>query len=156
MTKGADMDIRRILLAVDTSSASMRAVEYVGDFLRGSNDCFVELLHVSRKPDRDLFPDDSSMDKRMTEQEGEAERFLSLAYDMLVDRGLKPEHLGRRSLCVESVTVSETILDIVREGGFGTLAVGRRGVSKQEEFLYGSVSSGVVQGGSNCCVWVVG
>lgn len=150
------MDVKRLLLAVDTSSASMRAVEYVGDFLKGDGGSFVELLHVSRKPDRDLFPDDASWEARLSEQEAAAVRFLELARDMLLERGMDEARLGSRSLCVSEATVSETILGIVREGGFGTLVVGKRGVTKEEEFLYGSVSSAVVHGITDCCVWVVG
>ena len=150
------MDIKRLLVAVDTSSASLKAVEYVGDFLRGVGGGFIELVHVSRKPDRDVFPDDEAWERRLKEQEVEAEHFLALARDILLDRGLAAERVVRRSLCVSEATVSETILNLVREGGFGTLVVGKRGVSKEEEFLYGSVSSAVVHGVADCCVWVVG
>lgn len=116
----------------------------------------MELVHVSRKPDRDLFPDDGAWRARLTEQEAEAERFLALARDILLERGMDGDRVVRRSLCVSAATVSETILALVREGGFGTLVVGKRGVSKTEEFLYGSVSSAVVHGIVDCCVWVVG
>ena len=150
------MDVKRLLLAVDTSSASMRAVEYVGDFLAGDPVAFVELVHVSRKPDRDLFADDAAWDARLAGQETEAERFLDLAGHMLRARGMDSARLGRRCLCVDAATVSETIVGLVREGGFGTLVVGKRGVSKEEEFLYGSVSSAVVHEIADCCVWVVG
>jgi nucleotide-binding universal stress UspA family protein len=33
--------------------------------------------------------------------------------------------------------------------------VGRRGVSKRQEFLFGSVSSKVVRDAKNCAVWVI-
>ncbi len=148
--------MERLLVAVDTSSASLRAVEYVAEFLRGDGGRYVELVHVSRRPDRDLFPDDAAWEARLAEQEAEAEHFLALARDILVERGMRDERVVPRSLCIREATVSETILDLVREGGFGTLVVGKRGVSKTEEFLYGSVSSAVVHGVADCCVWVVG
>jgi len=44
---------------------------------------------------------------------------------------------------------------VVKEGGFGTVALGRRGVSKAEEFLFGSVSSKIIHSVKGCTVWVV-
>jgi Universal stress protein family. len=41
------------------------------------------------------------------------------------------------------------------EGGFGTVVIGRRGVSKAEEFLFGSVSTKVMHLAKDCAVWVV-
>jgi nucleotide-binding universal stress UspA family protein len=41
-------------------------------------------------------------------------------------------------------------------GGYGTIVVGRRGISKAEQFLFGSVSNKIVQNAKDCTVWVVG
>jgi nucleotide-binding universal stress UspA family protein len=47
------------------------------------------------------------------------------------------------------------ILRIREEGNYDTVVIGRRGVSKAEEFLFGSVSTKVVQSAADCTVWVV-
>jgi nucleotide-binding universal stress UspA family protein len=39
--------------------------------------------------------------------------------------------------------------------GYGTIVVGRQGLSRKEEFLFGSVSSKIVSHARNCAVWVV-
>jgi nucleotide-binding universal stress UspA family protein len=54
-----------------------------------------------------------------------------------------------------SRSVGEEIMARQREGGYGTVVVGRRGRSRQEEFLFGSVSSTVVHQATDCCIWVV-
>ncbi|MBU1156714.1 MAG: universal stress protein, partial [Proteobacteria bacterium] len=52
-------------------------------------------------------------------------------------------------------TIAETIMAAQLQGGFGTIVVGRRGVSKAEEFLFGSVSSSIVHQATDCAVWVI-
>jgi hypothetical protein len=41
------------------------------------------------------------------------------------------------------------------KGGYGTIVVGRRGVSKVYEFLMGRVSNKVIQMAKDQAVWVV-
>ncbi|MGW8323578.1 MAG: universal stress protein, partial [Thermodesulfobacteriota bacterium] len=48
-----------------------------------------------------------------------------------------------------------TIVDQARRGGYGTIVVGRKGVTKVEEFFMGRVSSKVLQLAKNMAVWVV-
>ena len=55
----------------------------------------------------------------------------------------------------EEPSISKTILEVQQEGGYGTLVVGRRGITKGEEFLFGSVSSKLVHNARDCAVWVV-
>jgi nucleotide-binding universal stress UspA family protein len=47
------------------------------------------------------------------------------------------------------------IVKEAKEGGFGTIVVGRRGLSKVQEFFMGRVSNRVIQLGKNHAVWVV-
>jgi hypothetical protein len=49
------MDPKKILIAVDASENSLRAVEYTGDMLGGGEGFHIELLTIERFPDRDLF-----------------------------------------------------------------------------------------------------
>ena len=52
-------------------------------------------------------------------------------------------------------SIGMDILRIREEGNYDTVVIGRRGVSKAEEFLFGSVSTKVVQSAVDCTVWVV-
>jgi nucleotide-binding universal stress UspA family protein len=38
---------------------------------------------------------------------------------------------------------------------YRTIVVGRQGLSRSEEFLFGSISSKIVSHARNCTVWVV-
>ncbi len=57
--------------------------------------------------------------------------------------------------CSMGGNLSMKILDVVHEDGFGTVVLGRRGVSKAEAFLFGSVSNKIIHYVKNCTVWVV-
>ena len=51
--------------------------------------------------------------------------------------------------------MAQDILEVLKDGGFGTVVIGRRGVSKAEEFLFGSVSNKIIHSVKDCTVWVV-
>jgi len=53
------------------------------------------------------------------------------------------------------VGIARDILKEAKEGQYDTIAIGRRGISATRAFLFGSVSSKVVQFAKNCTVWVV-
>ena len=56
----------------------------------------------------------------------------------------------------EGKTISAAILDMQVREHYGTIVVGKRGIPKAEEFLFGSISSALVHTGRDVAVWVVG
>jgi nucleotide-binding universal stress UspA family protein len=168
------MDHRKILLAVDGSSNAMRAVEYVGTMLGGNDRFLVELVYVERPPDRDTFPDEASWRTESLRQEDVARQVLDGARQALVAKGFNDEALTERfeincrspliekagpgehpEACSSQPTVSENLLRIQQEEGFGTIVVGKRSITKAEEFLFGSVSSKLLHAARGCALWVV-
>jgi nucleotide-binding universal stress UspA family protein len=51
--------------------------------------------------------------------------------------------------------MAECILAERDEREYGTIVVGRQGLSRTEEFIFGSISSKIVTHARNCTVWVV-
>ncbi len=56
----------------------------------------------------------------------------------------------------EGKTISETLLEAQRMGNFGTVVTGKRGVSKAEEFLFGSISNALARHCNDFTTWKVG
>jgi nucleotide-binding universal stress UspA family protein len=56
----------------------------------------------------------------------------------------------------EGRTISEVVLEVQAEGDFGTVVTGKRGVSKAEEFLFGSISNALARHSKNFTSWIVG
>jgi nucleotide-binding universal stress UspA family protein len=52
--------------------------------------------------------------------------------------------------------MAECILNERGKKDYGTIVVGRQGISRKEAFLFGSVSSKIVNHAKDCSVWVVG
>ena len=85
------MDPKKILIAVDASENSARAVNYVADLLGGSSGFMITVLYIERPPNRDLFPDEASWVEAGQAQELRIRTFLKQARTTLTAGGLAPE-----------------------------------------------------------------
>ena len=150
------MDFRNILISVDASDNALRAVEYAAAILGPAQGVRVTLLYIERAPNRDKFTDEQAwLNQCRLEHQGVFE-FLAKARSVLKAADLPDGAVTERTvLCSTEPSIAQTILDVQQEGGYGTLVVGRRGLTKGEEFLFGSVSSKLVHNAKNCAVWVV-
>lgn len=162
------MDTNKILVAIDGSENSRRTINYVAAIIKGCEWFKVKLLYIERSPDRDFFADDDLWKKACVKQRQAMHDFLSENKQLLIQRGVKEERVqtdyvescnsplsGNPDYCSQGTSIAQDILHVVKEEGFGTVAIGRRGVSKAEEFMFGSVSSKIIHSGSDCTVWVV-
>ncbi|MBF0496049.1 MAG: universal stress protein [Deltaproteobacteria bacterium] len=152
---------KKILLAIDNSEGAMRAVDYVGRVFSGA-DVKLTLLHVIRSFDyldpalnQDLIPlfkAEIEVDLRRAE-EAIKTTFKNATVNLEnagIDRG------GITQEIVEGVgSRSEAIVNMATESGYGTIVLGRMGISKVEQFLMGRVSQKVIHLAKAAAVWVV-
>jgi len=146
---------RNILIAVDASENSRRAVRYVGDLLGGINGFKATVLHVIREPEEDEFPDPGEQDKWYQEHRRHVDRMLEEYRRMLIAAGFADTAVSVRSSLRYCPSMAECILAEMDSLEYATLVVGRRGLSLKEEFLFGSISGKIVRIARNCAVWVV-
>lgn len=161
------MHCKKILVAFDGSENSYRAVNYVAEIAGGMEGFAVTLVHVEMLPDRDMYPEEDSWKRMCREREEQSRAHLEEGAAMLVGQGVpeaavttvyipschSPFH--DQAQCSMGAGVAADILGVQERDGFGTIVVGRKGVSKQEEFLFGSVSSKIMRRAQGCTVWVV-
>ena len=76
------------------------------------------------------------------------------AVERLVDAGVKRENISWEIKENES-SRSRALVKDAEANGFGTIAVGRRGLSRVEEFFIGRVSKKILQLAVNSTVWIV-
>lgn len=151
-----DPDVNRnILIAADESENAKRAVLYVANLLGGLKGFKVTVLHVIREPEEDYFPDDAQKDKWYSEYKARMDKVLEEYSRMLTDAGFAPEDVSIRSTLRYCPSMAECILSERDKLEYGTLVVGRKGLSRKEEFLFGSISGKIVRTARNCTVWVV-
>ncbi|MBW2368632.1 MAG: universal stress protein [Deltaproteobacteria bacterium] len=146
---------KNILLAVDESENARRAVIYVGQFLAGKKGFKVLILHVIRQPEEDYFPTVKDKDEWLKKSKLNADKLLEEYRQILIKADFDPEDVSVRSTLRYCPSLAECIIAERDETEYSTLVVGRQGISRSEEFLFGSISSRIVNHARNCTVWVV-
>ena len=149
----------KILLALDLSPHSRRAVDYVARIVPFLKDCQVTALVVcSGIPYNPQQPDtvDAELhgDEDHIQEKKEVEALLGEITNLLVASGL-PESRVETRIKPVGRGVALDIIDEARAGDFNTVVVGRRGLSKVKSLLLGSVSSTIVEKAEGLTVWVV-
>lgn len=150
------MDWKRIIVAIDDSPRSIRAVEYVGSMLGQRQGVFVCLLHIYPEPPPDYYRSGATLEDYRSAREVEAAVLFAKAEDILAGHGVAGAAMTARCLMAEGKTISAAILDMQVQEHYGTIVVGKRGIPKAEEFLFGSISSALVHTGRDVAVVVVG
>ena len=155
--------VKKILLAVDTSLSSMKAVEFITSFLggHGYEACIFHTILGLNTINFDLselnkqkFPEVNMPDTCLEAFKLKLVRLFRDIKDRLIASGFESEKISEKIISGVP-SRSEAIVKEAKDGGYGTIVVGRRGLSKIEAFFMGRVSHKVVYGGKKFTVWVV-
>ena len=146
---------RNILIAVDESHNARRAVSYVGQILGGVGGFKVTILHVVPEPEEDYFPTSKERERWLSQYEKKVDAMLEDYRQLLIGKGFVPEDVSVRSTVRYCPSMAECILSERDETGYSTIVVGRQGLSRKEQFLFGSISNKIVNHARKCTVWVV-
>ena len=146
---------RHILIALDESENAKRALLYAADFLGGSAGFRATILNVVPVPPDDFFASEKDRDKWIGEQSSKSGDMLERYREVLLQSGFSGDKVATRVEVARGRSVAECVLEVQRELKCCTVIVGRRGISKREEFIYGSTSNKVLHSGKNCAVWVI-
>jgi nucleotide-binding universal stress UspA family protein len=139
---------KKVLIAVDGSPCANRAVKFVADMLGPLGNYQVKLVHVVRSG--------SKPEMEALEENGvpEAEPVFKTAVDILKGAGLPPENISTQMI-TGVISRAGAIVNKAEKGGWGTIVVGRRGLSSVGDFFMGRVSNKVVHVGRKDTVWIV-
>ena len=146
---------KNILIAVDDSENARRAVCYVAQFLGGLAGFKVTVMHVILKPDEDYFRTSDEKDKWFDEYKKKVDVMLEDYRQILISKGFDAGDVSVNSIQRHCPSMAGCILAERDKSEYGTIVVGRQGLSRSEEFLFGSISSKIVNYARNCTVWVV-
>ena len=148
----------RVLIAIDSSENALRAVDHAGFMLSGT-DCPVTIFHTMRHLRRfvpqevlDEAPELEELWKTKAGQE--IEPFMTKAEEMLVKAGVSESQISKKIVDGRRSAASD-ILEEARNNDYGTIVMGRRGISGVQEFFMGSVSSKVLQNSTAMALWIV-
>jgi len=157
----------KLIVAVDGSTASLRAVDHVAFMLGDNPEARVAFLHVSPmfqnycpinldefKSEWEGIEQDVELMEEAFIREDHAcsDDFMDRAVQVLKQAGFSQDRISieRRE---NALGVGRTIVNTARELGYGTIVIGRRGMGKSS-FL-GSVSDRVIRRAENMAIWLV-
>jgi len=152
---------RKILVAVDGSISSYNSLRYLSQLFTDLEEIFVHLLYVVPTASLTLGMEWlSDEDRIMSLQPAErrsyysARRFMQEAVLQLGRRGIAAEQVSTK-IKLSQTGVAADIIREARSGLYDALLVGRRGLTKIEELIMGSVSSTIAQSCYDLPVWIV-
>jgi nucleotide-binding universal stress UspA family protein len=149
-------DWKRMIIAIDDSHRSINAIEYVGSIAGHLADIHLCLLHIYPEPPPGYYQSGASVDEYKTEQEERGKMLFGQAKKILQGHGVAPQSISSRCQMAGGQSISAAILELQTKENFGTIVVGKRGISKAEEFLFGSISNALIHNGRDIAVWVIG
>lgn len=154
---GDQPDSRRILVGVDASQNSQRSIDFLKLFFPYSPE---QILLVKVIRGIDIFRQETytfefpGYDKLIKDSIEKCSPFLENGKKDLVNAGFNLLTV-RSKIIKDAYSRAEALVDEAKREDFGTIVVGRKGISRVGEFLLGRVSTKVIHLAKNMAVWVV-
>jgi nucleotide-binding universal stress UspA family protein len=154
---------KKILLAVDESKNSMKAVKYVAHGIQTTAN--ITLFSVIPDSTAACGLDSPTLTPLFNQnrkafcaiedtKKSHVKQFMDKAKSVLVEAGFPSKNITVK-IRKKKAGIARDILKEAQAGKYDTLVMGRRGLSAVKEFLFGSVSSKVVQLAKKVSVIVV-
>ena len=160
--------MKKILIAVDNSEASMKAVNYVAEYFSKARDLEIKLLNILPELPPSFWDEGHLLDEEERSErnraiksweknhELEMEKIFKSAVDTLIKKGeFKNGQIETKVLLRTGLGAAGDILDEARKGGYKTIVLGRKSHMGTATFLMGSVSTKVVNHGTGLTICVV-
>ncbi|MDY6973124.1 MAG: universal stress protein [Thermodesulfobacteriota bacterium] len=126
-----------ILVSFNDSVSSRAALNFLGRLALCREDCRITLLHIFIRSSAS----EELMGKKFTEQEpARLMTVLEEAKKKLVEFGFNSKNVEIEMAMGPHATVSEGIIDHCRRQRYDVVVIGRKRMSRAEEFVLGDVS----------------
>jgi nucleotide-binding universal stress UspA family protein len=141
-----------ILVALNDSVSSRAVVDFLAEFKLFMEDWHILLLHFFRKPSAS----EELMGKKFTgELSSRMKAVLEKAKGKLMERGFKPTNIETELISQTYPTVADGIIDQVHKHDVNMVVIGRKKMSKAEEFVMGDISVKLIRALEGVSVLVV-
>lgn len=163
---------KHILVGVDDSEATMRALHYLAAILEGRRDFSVCLLHVLPPIPPELLEfggaEDPEAERQLSEElkqaqaqwleeaKQAAEPIMLRAQRILTDRGIAPDQIEIDfAEAIHRPDIPQRLLDAAALHHCGTIVVGRESFPLLQELVQRHVGEELVRKGQGVAIWVV-
>ena len=141
-----------MLVALNDSISSHAVIDFLADLPLHREKMNVTLIHVYQKP----AAVEGLMGQRFTsEQPSRFLKMLEQAKDQLVARGFQPERIRIDLVDAPFPTVTDAIIDQFRKHKYDMVVIGRKNMSKAEEFVLGDISVKLVRALGETAILVI-
>lgn len=152
-----DVKSQKIMIAVDGSESSLRALDHLSFMLRQNSKVDITMLHVVPKLKDYCVIDFDEVDKGAEDLVTRGakkcvDNFFAHASKILKQAGIQDDQIHIKEV-QRSGNVGKTIIEEAEKGDFGTVVIGRRGLNKA--FFIGSISKYVIDKISDRTLWLV-
>jgi nucleotide-binding universal stress UspA family protein len=152
---------RKILVAIDGSVFSSNSIAYLGRLFHGQDNISLHLFSaIPAGPlpmghelleETDLL---TTIGPEVQRKFAAARQYIDNTRNRLTRTGMKPERLTS-DIQLSRQAVAHNIIHEARHGLYDALVVGRRGLTKIEELIMGSVSKTVLEKCHYTPIWVI-
>jgi nucleotide-binding universal stress UspA family protein len=158
------MKNRKLLVVVDESPATRKALEYVAQMVAGRDDFQICLAHslVAQPPELVEFRGaersrlSAYKDRWKLSDERTEHRVLKRANAILREGGIEGAAVEAHSCnLVDGTRATRAILELAREKKCDTIVVGRKSLSWLSELIDGNPAEELVNKGKGFTIWVV-
>ncbi len=143
---------KSILLALNDSMSSRRVLNYLIDFFSHPKDTNLTLLHVFRKP---TASEELMGEKFMRNQHQRFSNFLEDSKETLVQHGYQSDRVEVRLVTEPYPTIADGIIDQFQKGDYNMVMIGRKRMSRTEEFVLGDAGVKLVRALEGTAILVV-
>lgn len=143
----------KILIGLDNSWGAMRAANFVGKMLNKDQPSST-LAHVVRFPEEEEEFSGEFLQKLQDEAQEESKPTFEKVTRSLTVMGINPSKI-RTKVITGVVSRSTALLNEARNGRYGTIVIGRKGITEVEDFQIGRVGFKLVQAARDKAVWVI-
>lgn len=141
-----------MLVAVNDSVSSRAVVDFLANMSLCSDSWNILLLHFFRKPSSS----EELMGKKFTaDQPARMMNVLEKAKEKLVTGGFPAENIKLELVKEPYETIADGIIDQANKRNSGMVIIGRKKMSKAEEFVMGDISVKVIRALEGAAVLVV-
>ena len=152
-----DIQSTKTLIAVDASENSSKAVDYVGTFA-AATEAELTLYYVTRSFGLGFLEEIPRREEEIEAFEKvlatEAKDMFQTYQESLEKAGVAPARISTKHTLQSHSRAGEIIRE-AKAGDYGTIVMGRRGLSTVHEFLMGRVTNKVLNRAEGLAVWIV-
>lgn len=142
----------KILVALNDSMSSRAVLDYISNLSLCPDDLQIILLHVFRKPSGG---EELMGKKYMNQQPAKYTAILEDAKKQLIDKGFFPENIEIILVMDPYPTIAEGIIEQAMKLNPTMVVIGRKRMSKAEEFVMGDASIKLVRALEGMAILVV-